>query len=164
IPPGAALGLPAVSAARPSVVIAAPAPVVATLAALIDALGAPVTVVGGWAVTCRLRMARSQARPTEDLDVLLGLAARPARIALEAVAAVQDDPAHPCRLSGSRCWSTSLPRNQPTLWARSRLSRTPTGCSSSSRRSPPCSPGPRARCALPIQLAGPRSLWACRRP
>src|SRR5207245_1664023 len=75
VPPRAAFGLPGVSAARPPVVIAVPAPVVATLAALVDALGAPVTVVGGWAVTCRLRMARSQVRPTEDLDVLLGRSA-----------------------------------------------------------------------------------------
>lgn len=57
-------------------------------------------LVGGWAVRCRLRMARAAVRATEDLDLLLREDARPARAALAAVNAAQADPAHPCRLEG----------------------------------------------------------------
>lgn len=80
-------------------VIGVPGEVVETVAGLRSAVGA-VVLVGGWAVHCRLAMGRSRARPTSDLDVLLGSDSRPARAALEGVAAVQDDPSHPCRLSG----------------------------------------------------------------
>lgn len=80
-------------------VIGVPGEVVDTIAGLRDAVG-PVVLVGGWAVHCRLAMGRSRARPTSDVDVLLGAESRPARAALEAAAAVQDDPSHPCRLSG----------------------------------------------------------------
>ena len=59
-----------------------------------------IVMVGGWAVHCRLAMGRSRSRPTSDLDVILGPDSRPARAALEAIAAVQDDPGHPCRVSG----------------------------------------------------------------
>jgi hypothetical protein len=82
----------------PTIVV--PDAIVATLAALGDALPATPVLVGGWAVQCRLRMARSPARPTEDVDVVLPPAARPARAALEAIDAIQQDPTHPCRLDG----------------------------------------------------------------
>lgn len=75
-------------------------PVVASLLALAGAVRVPVTLVGGWAVAARLRMARVTGRPTEDLDVLLSQAARPAAAALAAIDAVQEDDTHPCRLSG----------------------------------------------------------------
>lgn len=74
--------------------------VIATLAPLTRVLAAPVVLGGGWAVHCRLRMARSASRPTEDLDLILSRGLRPAGAALAAVGTVQDDPAHPCRLSG----------------------------------------------------------------
>ena len=139
------------SAARPSVVIAAPGRVVATLAALVGALSAPVTVVGGWAVTCRLRMARSQARPTEDLDVLLGLAARPARIAREAVAAVQGDPAHPCRLSGLPLLVDLLAEDQADALGAVEMVEDPDGL----RLLVPPFAVLLARAASPVRLADP---------
>lgn len=74
--------------------------VVASLVTLTSAVGTPVTLVGGWAVAARLRMARVQGRPTEDLDILLSASARPAAAALRAIKAVQDDETHPCRLTG----------------------------------------------------------------
>ena len=77
-----------------------PAEVVQSLALVTEALQAPVVLIGGWAVRCRLLMARSASRPTDDLDILLVTTARPARAALEAVNAVQSDPSHPCRLDG----------------------------------------------------------------
>ena len=58
------------------------------------------TLVGGWGVQCRLRLARRPIRATADLDVLIPLALRPARVALKAAAIGQTDPAHPCRLTG----------------------------------------------------------------
>ncbi|HUP87410.1 MAG TPA: hypothetical protein VM143_17295 [Acidimicrobiales bacterium] len=82
------------------IVIRVPEPVAETLATLSSAVGGGVVLVGGWAVQCRLRMARRQIRPTSDLDVILGPATRPARSALEAASAIQDDPEHPCRISG----------------------------------------------------------------
>lgn len=85
---------------KPAPSIALPGEVVASLVGITEAIGTPVVLVGGWAVRCRLQMARSAARPTDDLDVLLGSHARPARAALEAIGAVQSDPAHPCRLEG----------------------------------------------------------------
>lgn len=84
----------------PDVSIVLPGDVVTSLVEITEAIGTPVVLVGGWAVRCRLQMARSEARPTDDLDVLLGVHARPARAALEAIGAVQSDPAHPCRLQG----------------------------------------------------------------
>lgn len=83
-----------------SISIAAPDAVVASLRAVVDALPGGVVLVGGWAVRCRLRMARAAVRPTEDLDLLLRGDARPARDALAAVNAIQSDPDHPCRLEG----------------------------------------------------------------
>lgn len=80
--------------------IVAPDAVVASLRTVVDALPGGVVLVGGWAVRCRLRMARAAVRATEDLDVLLGGDARPARDALAAVDAIQKDPGHPCRLEG----------------------------------------------------------------
>lgn len=80
--------------------IASPDDVVGSLRAVVDALPAGVVLVGGWAVRCRLRMARAAVRATEDLDLLLRDDARPARAALASVNAVQADPAHPCRLEG----------------------------------------------------------------
>jgi len=82
------------------IVIRVPEAVADTLARLTGAVGGHVVLVGGWAVQCRLRMARRDIRPTSDVDVILGPASRPARAALEAAAAVQDDPTHPCRVSG----------------------------------------------------------------
>ena len=80
-------------------VIGVPGEVVDTIAGLRAAVG-DVVLVGGWAVHCRLAMGRSRARPTSDVDVLLGEESRPAKAALAAATAVQDDPSHPCRLSG----------------------------------------------------------------
>lgn len=80
--------------------IATPDAVVASLRIVVDALPGGVVLVGGWAVRCRLRMARAAVRPTEDLDLLLRGDARPARDALAAVDAIQADPEHPCRLEG----------------------------------------------------------------
>lgn len=80
--------------------IGVPRAVAGCLGQLVAALGGPVTLIGGWAVTCRLRMARSRGRPTEDVDVVLGEHLRPAAAALAAISAVQDDPEHPCRLAG----------------------------------------------------------------
>jgi len=74
--------------------------IVASLMMLTSAVGAPVTLVGGWAVAARLHMARLKGRPTEDLDVLLSAAARPAAVALRAINAVQEDQTHPCRVTG----------------------------------------------------------------
>lgn len=88
------------TAPRPRAAIVVPGDVSTTLAMIIAAVGSEVVVVGGWAVSCRLRMARMAARPTEDLDLLLGEGARPARAALEALSAVQSDPRHDCRLEG----------------------------------------------------------------
>jgi hypothetical protein len=45
-------------------------------------------------------MARSQARPTDDLDLVVPASARPARALLDAIDTAQDDPTHPCRLRG----------------------------------------------------------------
>lgn len=87
-------------APSPAVAIVVPDVVVATLIDITKAIGVEVVLVGGWAVRCRLQMAKSQARPTDDLDVLLGAHARPARTTLEAIGAVQSDPSHPCRLEG----------------------------------------------------------------
>jgi hypothetical protein len=81
-------------------IVAVPAPLPEVLDRLASALGGPVVVVGGWAVHCRLRMGRSDTRPTEDLDVIVGWHLRPAAAALGALHAVQDDPEHPCRLTG----------------------------------------------------------------
>lgn len=81
------------------VVIRVPEEVAETLARLTEAVG-QVVLVGGWAVQCRLKMARRQIRPTSDVDVILGPEARPARSALEGASAIQDDPKHPCRISG----------------------------------------------------------------
>lgn len=82
-----------------AVVIRVPEPVADTLARLTAAVG-EVVLVGGWAVQCRLKMARREIRPTADVDVILGPESRPARAALEAASAIQDDPTHPCRISG----------------------------------------------------------------
>lgn len=82
------------------IVIAAPDAVVRSLASLLEAIGQPAILAGGWAVRCRLRMARVEARPTEDLDVVLTRDLRPAREALADIDAVQADPDHPCRLIG----------------------------------------------------------------
>lgn len=81
-------------------VIVVPDDVAETLSALRGVLSGSIVLVGGWAVTCRLRMARGVARPTSDIDVLLMTDARPARAALESLAAVQADDSHPCRLTG----------------------------------------------------------------
>lgn len=80
--------------------IGVPKAIAECLGQLVAALGGPVTLVGGWAVTSRLRMAQSRGRPTEDVDVVLGEHLRPAAAALAAISAVQDDPEHPCRLAG----------------------------------------------------------------
>lgn len=85
---------------EPDVSIAVPIDVVTSLATISDVVGAPVVLVGGWAVRCRLQMARSDARPTDDLDLLFGSHLRPAGSALEAIGVVQSDPSHPCRLTG----------------------------------------------------------------
>lgn len=82
------------------IVIAAPDVVVRCLSSLLDAIGQPVILAGGWAVRCRLRMARVEGRPTEDLDIFLSHDLRPAREALAGIDAVQADPVHPCRLIG----------------------------------------------------------------
>jgi len=87
-------------ALRPLATIVVASEVVESLVAVTSALGVPVVLVGGWAVRCRLLMASSESRPTDDLDVLLRADARPARAALAAVHAVQSDPLHPCRLEG----------------------------------------------------------------
>lgn len=87
-------------AEQPRATIVVPAEVAATLALLVGAVGPAVVLVGGWAVVCRLRMARSATPPTVDLDVLLRADARPARAALAAIEAVQSDPRHSCRLDG----------------------------------------------------------------
>lgn len=84
--------------------IVVPAPVVSTVAALTAAVGSDVVLAGGWAVACRLRMARTTTRPTEDVDIVLGPRARPARRALEAASVTQLDPRHPCRLVGLPLW------------------------------------------------------------
>lgn len=81
-------------------VIVVPDEVAETLSALAGVLRGSIVLVGGWAVTCRLRMARTVARPTSDVDVLLMTDSRPARAALERLAMVQVDDAHPCRLTG----------------------------------------------------------------
>jgi hypothetical protein len=83
-----------------AVSIAVPAEVVSTLSALVGALSEPVVLVGGWAVACRLRMARTDNRPTEDVDAMLRMTGRPHKAALDAIDAIQRDAAHPCRLSG----------------------------------------------------------------
>jgi hypothetical protein len=85
---------------RPTATIVVPDEIVETLVRLVDVLPAPPVLVGGWAVRCRLQMAREQSRPTEDLDVVLTHAARPAGAALAAIDATQRDPTHPCRLDG----------------------------------------------------------------
>lgn len=85
---------------RPPATIVVPDEIVGTLATLDAALPATPVLVGGWAVRCRLQMAREQSRPTEDLDVVLTPRSRPARAALAAIDAVQQDPTHPCRLDG----------------------------------------------------------------
>ena len=85
---------------EPDVSIAVPGDIVASVASISRAVGAPTVLVGGWAVRCRLQMARSDARPTDDLDLLLGADVRPAGAALEAIGAVQPDPSPPCRLAG----------------------------------------------------------------
>jgi hypothetical protein len=85
---------------RSGATIVLPDDIVRTLTRLHDAVPSALVLVGGWAVRCRLQMARSFSRPTEDLDVVLPQSARPAKAALEAIDAVQRDPAHPCRLDG----------------------------------------------------------------
>ncbi len=80
--------------------IAVPRVIVDVLDALNHAIGWPVMLAGGWAVHCRLMMANARARPTEDIDVALRRDMRPAKEALEAINAVQDDPKHLARLSG----------------------------------------------------------------
>lgn len=65
--------------------IASPDAVVESLSAIVNVLPGGVVLVGGWAVRCRLRMARAAVRATEDLDLLLREEARPARAALAAV-------------------------------------------------------------------------------
>lgn len=92
------MGEPSTSQPRATIVV--PAEVVQSLAMVTESLQAPVVLIGGWAVRCRLLMARSASRPTDDLDILLVTASRPARAALEAINAVQSDPSHPCRLDG----------------------------------------------------------------
>ncbi len=77
-----------------------PTIVAETLGSLNRALGQQVMLVGGWAVHCRLVLADRRTRPTEDVDVVLGRELRPARAALKAINAVQDDPRHVARLSG----------------------------------------------------------------
>jgi hypothetical protein len=81
-------------------VIAVPRVIVDILESLSRAVRSPVMLGGGWAVHCRLLMANARARPTEDIDVALGKDLRPARAALEAINAFQDDPKHRARLSG----------------------------------------------------------------
>jgi len=80
-------------------VVSVPEPVIGSLGALSTIGLGPVLLVGGWAVTGRLRMAGSATRPTEDLDVLMGTIA-PSAAALRGIGVAQDDPAHPCRLVG----------------------------------------------------------------
>jgi len=84
---------------RPPVIVV-PQEVVQSLITLSHAVNGPVTLVGGWAVRCRLQMGFREARPTSDLDVLITSQLRPAAAALDAAVLVQDDPQHPCRLSG----------------------------------------------------------------
>jgi hypothetical protein len=99
---------------RRSATIAVPGAVVATLDRLHQALPSPTVLVGGWAVRCRLQMARSQARPTDDVDVVLPASVRPARAALDAIEAVQADPQHPCRLKGLPLLVDLLAEDVPT--------------------------------------------------
>lgn len=80
--------------------IAVPRLIVDVLDSLNHAVGTPVMLAGGWAVHCRLLMAHTRARPTEDIDVALRKDMRPAKAALEAIDAIQDDPKHLARLSG----------------------------------------------------------------
>jgi hypothetical protein len=75
--------------------------VVRTLRRLTHALGGLVLLVGGRAVQCRLRLARYETRVTLDIDILLDWRLRPARQSLATIPAVQDDPLHPCRLTGA---------------------------------------------------------------
>lgn len=89
---------------RGSATVVVPNQVVSTIAAMAAALGEDIVLAGGWAIACRLRMARTTTRPTEDIDIVLGPASRPARRALEAASAAQDDPRHPCRLVGLPLW------------------------------------------------------------
>jgi hypothetical protein len=81
-------------------VIAVPRVIVDVLESLSRAVGSPVMLAGGWAVHCRLMLASARARPTEDIDVALRKDMRPAKEALAAINAIQDDPIHPARLSG----------------------------------------------------------------
>lgn len=82
-------------------VIEVPVEVVATISALSGAVDGPIVLAGGWAVRCRLRMARAQVRATEDVDAILTADLRPAAAALAAASLVQNDPEHPCRLAGA---------------------------------------------------------------
>lgn len=81
-------------------VIVVPQTVAATLLRLRDAIGKPFLLLGGWAVHSRLVLANRRVRPTEDIDIGLHRDLRPARAALEAIDAIQDDPRHTARLSG----------------------------------------------------------------
>lgn len=74
--------------------------VVATLARLATALPSDPGLVGGWAVACRLRMARSDNRTTGDVDALLAEVDVRTTEALQAIGVVQDDPTHSCRITG----------------------------------------------------------------
>lgn len=80
--------------------ITVPDLVVTTIGPLSHVHDGPVTLVGGWAVACRLRMARRTNRPTEDVDAMVTTFPRPTPSALLSIGAIQDDPKHPCRVSG----------------------------------------------------------------
>lgn len=80
--------------------ITVPRVIVDVLASLSRAVGTPVMLAGGWAVHCRLALVNRVARPTEDIDVALRREMRPAKAALAAINAMQDDPRHAARLSG----------------------------------------------------------------
>lgn len=82
------------------VVVLVPDAVAAVLRRLDEALTGRVILAGGWGVHCLLAIAGRSARPTEDVDVALSRGLRPARAALEAINALQDDPSHAARLAG----------------------------------------------------------------
>lgn len=82
------------------VVVVIPDAVAAVLRRLNEALTGNVILAGGWAVHCLLAIAGRNARPTEDVDVALSRGLRPAKAALEAINALQDDQSHAARLSG----------------------------------------------------------------
>lgn len=80
--------------------ITVPRDVLSTLRSLAEVFGTPPLLVGGWAAHLRLLIAHASARPTEDLDVLVGRDLRPTRAALAAIGGVQRDPQHRARLEG----------------------------------------------------------------